>query len=175
MSQVELERCEVNVETIVVSASHNYVGHYGRAPGTAVGEHRQEVELVPGQGIAGDRFASGVPGNKKQITFFELETLDALEAHIGRPLDPAQVRRNVFLRGVELNRLVGKRFRLVPYSAPLEVAEFHGVERCNPCFWMDTAVAPGAETFLTDRGGLRARILTGARLRVGKATLELCP
>jgi MOSC domain-containing protein YiiM len=38
---------------------------------------------------------------------------------------------------------------------------------CKPCYWMDEAIAPGAEALLQGRGGLRARILTSGTLRVG--------
>ena len=57
---------------------------------------------------------------------------------------------------------VGKRFRF-------QGVEFEGTEECKPCYWMDEAVAPGAEEFLKAnfRGGLRARILSDGVLRIG--------
>lgn len=52
---------------------------------------------------------------------------------------------------------------------------FEGVEECKPCYWMDEAVAPGANAFLAGRGGLRCRILSGGILRCGETRLELPP
>jgi MOSC domain-containing protein YiiM len=72
---------------------------------------------------------------------------------------PAASRRNVITEGMDLNLLVGKRFTL-------QGVEFEGVCECKPCYWMDQAIAPGAETALQGRGGLRARILTDGKLRV---------
>jgi MOSC domain-containing protein YiiM len=43
---------------------------------------------------------------------------------------------------------------------------FIGTGECRPCYWMDQALAPGAEAALRGRGGLRAQILTNGRLRV---------
>ena len=37
---------------------------------------------------------------------------------------------------------------------------FRGVEECRPCYWMDQAIAPGAEAWLKGKGGLRAKILS---------------
>jgi len=39
------------------------------------------------------------------------------------------------------------------------------MEECRPCYWMDRAIAPGAEQFLKGRGGLRARIFSNGELR----------
>lgn len=55
--------------------------------------------------------------------------------------------------GVELNSLVGQEFEI-------QGVRFVGVEACKPCYWMASALGPGAEAWLQGRGGLRARILT---------------
>jgi MOSC domain-containing protein YiiM len=60
---------------------------------------------------------------------------------------------------VELNSLIGKRFKV-------QEVEFEGICECRPCYWMDQAIAPGAEEALRGRGGLRAKILTDGKLRI---------
>jgi MOSC domain-containing protein YiiM len=60
--------------------------------------------------------------------------------------------------------LIGKNFEC-------QGLVFQGVCECAPCYWMDEAIAPGAEAALQGRGGLRARILTGGILRVEKVPL----
>ena len=60
--------------------------------------------------------------------------------------------------GADLNALIGQRFIV-------QGVEFEGVCECSPCYWMDRAIAPGAEEALKGRGGLRARILSNGVLR----------
>ena len=153
------------IEHIVVSPAHVYVGHFGGPPGTTPAVSRTHVRLLPGRGIDGDRYSAREEGHPKQLTFFAMEVLEALAAHIGEAVPPTALRRNVFTRGLDLPSLIGQRFRLQGVS-------FEGVEHCKPCFWMDTAVAKGADAFLAGRGGLRARILEGESLAVGEAPLE---
>ena len=61
-------------------------------------------------------------------------------------------------RDVDLNELIGQDFEI-------QGVAFHGTEECRPCYWMDRAIAPGAEEFLKGRGGLRARILNDGQIR----------
>ncbi len=75
-----------------------------------------------------------------------------------RIVRPRLVRRNVMTRDVDLNELIGQDFEV-------QGVRFHGTGECRPCYWMDRAIAPGAEEFLKGRGGLRARILTDGELR----------
>ena len=74
---------------------------------------------------------------------------------------PGVTRRNVITVDADLNSLIGKEFEI-------QGVQFEGVAECSPCYWMDAAIAPGAEKFLHARGGLRARILTDGILRVDK-------
>ena len=71
---------------------------------------------------------------------------------------PSVLRRNVFVRDADLLSLVGCEFAI-------QGARFAGSEECRPCYWMDSAFGPGAESFLKGRGGLRARILSDGVLR----------
>lgn len=163
----ELEQgISVEIVALVTSQSHNYVGHFGGPSGSEPAVRHTRIALVPGHGIAGDRFVEREEGHPKQITFFEIETIEDLSAFAGREVPPEAVRRNVFTRGVALNELVGKRFRL-------QGVTFEGTQHCHPCFWMDEAVAAGAEAFLKMRGGLRARILEGDALSLGAAKLDV--
>jgi MOSC domain-containing protein YiiM len=117
------------------------------------------VECVAGRGIRGDRFFDYQEDYKGQITFFAFETFDELVRTFQlQDCSFASVRRNVITRAVDLNELIGQEFEV-------QGVRFFGSGECRPCYWMDRAVAPGAEKFLRGRGGLRARILTDGELR----------
>ncbi|MGA1129115.1 MAG: MOSC domain-containing protein, partial [Chthoniobacterales bacterium] len=127
----------------------------------------QEAACQAGRGIAGDRYHGENPGSKTQVTFLSREVVDVLCRTLGvAEPDYSALRRNVLVSGVELNSLIGKVFSIGH-------AVFEGVEECKPCYWMDQAVAPGANALLAGRGGLRCRILADGVLRPGPASLEI--
>jgi FdhD protein len=126
----------------------------------------EEAVCHAGQGIAGDRYHGEDPGSKKQVTFVSREVVDEMcRALSVVRVDYSALRRNVLVSGVDLNALIGKTFIIGGVV-------FEGVEECKPCYWMDQAVAPGANAFLAGRGGLRCRILADGVLRTGEANLE---
>jgi len=113
------------------------------------------VRAVAGCGLEGDRHfrAEGQrPGGA--ITLVEAEALD----DVG--LAGAQSRRQVVVRGVRLNDLVGKRFLVGS-------VECLGVELCEPCLHLEQLTRPGMIDDLTHRGGLNADILTTGTIAVG--------
>ncbi len=125
----------------------------------------EEVELVVGKGIAGDRYALGLghwsdpKWPDQELTLFEAEVAEALG------LAPEQLRRNVVTRGVELTTLAGREFCLGEGG----VTAF-GVRACDPCAYIEGFTRPGAMRELAGfRGGLRARIIRGGIVRLGDA------
>jgi MOSC domain-containing protein YiiM len=150
----------VQIRQLYISPGHNFFGHHGQPPGENQTLPVAEIECVAGRGIAGDRFFDHKPGYKGQITFFEMEVFAAISHEFG-VLDktPSVFRRNVITEGADLNSLIGVEFEI-------QGLRFRGEEECRPCHWMNGAFAPGAEQFLKRRGGLRAAILTGGKLRV---------
>jgi MOSC domain-containing protein YiiM len=75
-------------------------------------------------------------------------------------LTGAQSRRQVVVRGVRLNELVGKRFRVGD-------VECLGVRLCEPCLHLQQMTRPGIIKDLIHRGGLNADILTDGQISVG--------
>ena len=71
---------------------------------------------------------------------------------------PDVYRRNLVVAGVDLMALMGREFEL-------QGVRFMGMVEAKPCYWMDEALAPGAEEALRGCGGLRARVLTSGQLR----------
>jgi MOSC domain-containing protein YiiM len=143
---------------LYISSGHNFFGHHGRDPDAHPAIEVPAIECVAGHGIRGDRFYDYKDAYKGQIAFFSAEVFDELCSALElRDCSPASVRRNVVTRDVDLNNLIGRDFEV-------QGVNFHGTEECRSCYWMDRAIAPGAEAFLKGRGGLRARILTDGEL-----------
>src|ERR1700730_16393908 len=136
----------VEICHLYISRGHNFFGHHGREPDDHPAIEVPSIECVAGHGIRGDRFFDYKDDYKGQITFFSLEVFDELcRAFELRDCSPGLLRRNVFVRGTDLNSLIGKEFEL-------EGVQFLGTGESKPCYWMNQAVAPGAENFLAGRG-----------------------
>ena len=150
----------IAIRHLFISPGHNFFGHYGEEAGENPLHEVDEIECVAGHGVRGDRFFDYKDDYKGQITFFSREVFQDVCRSLGVNIESAGVtRRNVITEGADLNSLVGKRFTV-------QGVEFEGVSECKPCYWMDQAIAPGAEAALQGRGGLRAKILTNGKLRV---------
>jgi MOSC domain-containing protein YiiM len=127
-------------------------------------------EARAGAGLVGDRYFEKrgfysdrptAPG-AREVTLFEGEVLDWLASQHGITLRAGEHRRNLTTRGVRLPELLGQRFQIG--DAVLE-----GVKDCPPCEHLVSLVGKPVLRPLTDRGGLRARVLEGGVLRVGDA------
>ena len=119
------------------------------------------VRAVAAKGLEGDRHyqESGArPG--QALTLVEEEAVE----DVG--LSPGGTRRQVTVRGVRLNDLVGKRFRV-------GAVECYAVERCEPCLHLEQMTRPGIIKDLTHRGGINADILTSGEISVGDVISEL--
>jgi MOSC domain-containing protein YiiM len=115
----------------------------------------KSVAALAGKGLKGDRhfFTGGAhPGGA--LTLIEAEALE----DVG--LTGAQSRRQVVVRGVHLNDLVGKRFMVGG-------VECFGVELCEPCLHLQQLTRPGIIKDLIHRAGLNADILTDGQISVG--------
>ena len=117
----------------------------------------ESVRAVAGRGLEGDRhFRPDGARPGQALTLIEAEALE----DVG--LTGAQSRRQVVVRGVRLNDLVGKRFRVGEI-------ECLGVELCEPCLHLQSLTRPGIIDELVHRGGLNADILSGGTIAVGDA------
>lgn len=139
----------------------------GRVEAINVGPERQlpgPVERVAahaGKGLVGNRYYfhdGAAPG--RALTLIAAEALEAMAAEHGIDLTAAESRRNVLTRGIDLNALVGRRFRVGG-------VECEGVELCHPCKHLEGRTKPGVIKGLANRGGLNADILTDGEIAVG--------
>jgi MOSC domain-containing protein YiiM len=149
----------IRIEHLFISPGHNFYGRHGTTAGNHPVLAVTQVKCVAGRGLEGDRFFDYEKNYEGQITFFSMETFDALREELNlSQAQPSATRRNAFTRGADLNSLIGAEFEI-------QGIRFAGVCEAKPCYWMNSALGPGAKNWLKGRGGLRARILTNGIIR----------
>ena len=128
------------------------------------------VRAVPGRGLEGDRnFFKGPgaqPERDRELTLIASEALAGLAEEHGIDLTAAESRRNVATRGIDLNELERRRFRVGDVVC-------EGIELCEPCRHLQGLTEPGVLRGLVHRGGLRAAILTEGEIAVGDKVAAL--
>jgi hypothetical protein len=149
--------------------AESHVGHVVAlmtAPRAAAGAVTWRAVTARPGGIDGDRyqdetgtFSTNPRRVGQDITFIEVEALAELRAR-GVSLAPEQARRNVVTEGVNLDALIGKRFRAGGVICI-------GQRRCEPCAHLERLTEPGIIRGLVHRGGLRADILQAGTITLG--------
>ena len=140
-------------------------------------EALEAAELVPGKGIVGDRYYLGTgtyspKPDCREVTLIEAEALDALarddppmqEAPIA--LAPEEHRRNLTVRGVPLNHLVGWRFRVGE-------CVLSGGRLNFPCRYLEELLGRPLFLPLYNRSGLNCWIEKGGTIRPGDEIVPL--
>jgi MOSC domain-containing protein YiiM len=130
------------------------------------------VEALTGLGLAGDRYAlrNGTWAKnpqKRQVSFIAIEAIEEANKQLDVPFLPEETRRNIVLKGVDVNSLVGKIFKFGSVV-------FKGTELCDPCDHPSRLIGKKnfKETF-DNRGGLRAEVLFGGMITIGEMTLQI--
>ena len=119
-----------------------------------------ECRLEPGSGIDGEHHA--VSGESdRQVTLIQHEHLATVAALLGRDsIDPALLRRNIVVSGINLLALQDRTFQLG--ETVLE-----GTGPCEPCERMELNLGTGGYNAMNGHGGICARVVTGGVVRVG--------
>ena len=155
---------------MLASRGHRYDGRPGTTVPEQAGDRGERIEVRAGFGIVGDRYAGRPAHRDAAVTVLAAESVDALAAELGSaPLDPLLARRNVVLRGAEVEALRGQLFSL---DCGDGVVLLQGGRPANPCAWLDTVLAPGAHRGMRGRGGVRCAPLSDGVLRLGPAVLR---
>ena len=135
---------------------------------------RDQVTVVAGAGIEGDRYFGRHEEPGQNITLVEAEEIEAFLSGNGRAVDLSVTRRNLVTRGVRLNALVGREFKVGDVL-------LRGVELCEPCLGLGAALeAPGlaaAEVVkrFMQRAGLRADVVSGGVIARGAVIQSAAP
>ncbi|WIB77362.1 molybdenum cofactor biosysynthesis protein [Curtobacterium sp. MCPF17_002] len=165
-------RTDVEIAVLLVSRRHRYAGRPADGALPAEGsELPDRVELRAGLGIVGDRYFASRAHVHASVTIIGLESLEAVGAELGVPVDPVATRRNVVLRGADVEALRGEPFSLESVGSGAPVL-FRGYRPANPCAWMDHEVAPGAFRAMRGRGGVRCDPESDGVLTLGPAVLR---
>ena len=118
------------------------------------------AQACTGRGLEGDRYFDGrgtfsnTYARGHDLTLIEAEVLDELS------LGPQEARRNLVTRGIGLNALVGKRFRVGE-------VECFGQRLCQPCAHLERVTDRALMRQLAHKGGLRADVLSDGEVCVG--------
>jgi MOSC domain-containing protein YiiM len=149
---------------LLASPVHRYEGRPADGPAPApAGELVDEIQIRQGLGVVGDRYFGEQAHRDSSVTVIAEESLPA-----GASL--VQVRRNILLRGVAVDDVIGAVLTLDSGDGPVRLR----VHRpANPCAWMDATIGPGARDALRGKGGIRCRPLNDGRLRIGPVTVTI--
>jgi MOSC domain-containing protein YiiM len=129
----------------------------------------REVTAIAGRGLVGDR-AEVRPSRVRQVTLIDAAAVARMSERLGRgAIDPALLRRNVVVAGVDLEAARGGQLRvgevLLRVTGP-----------CDPCARMEEALGAGGFEVMRNLGGLTAVVLIGGALGLGSpVTVEPDP
>lgn len=133
------------------------------------GELPEPVESVrahAGKGLEGNRYfyEEGAPPGRA-LTLISSDDVQEFVDETGIPLTPQESRRNVVTTGIDLNSLVGKRFRVGE-------VECMGVELCEPCAHLQSMTYQGVLKGMVHKAGLNADIVSNGEIAVGDTVAE---
>ena len=128
------------------------------------------LSLEAGHGIEGDR--NYLPQQslnmdvavrrKEDITLISAEELDAFNKQFQLAIPYGEFRRNIVTRNIDLNALVGKRFRIGSVLC-------EGMELCEPCSKLARTVNRLVLPHLVHRAGIRAAVITSGKVVLNDA------
>ncbi len=125
--------------------------------------HHAEDAWITGSGLEGDHGRAG----KRAVTLLQAEHLPVIAAVLGAPaLDPATLRRNLIVSGVNLNALRDRRIAIG--GAVLEIT---GI--CAPCSRMEEALGQGGYSAMRGHGGWCATVIDPGKISLGDTVRPL--
>ena len=118
--------------------------------------------VVGNQGLEEDRF-NGKSDSPRMVTLIQKEHVDAMAAILQREdLDPALLRRNIVVSGINLTALKKNSFRIGQ-------AILFATANCPPCSRMEENLGAGGYNAMRGHGGITARVVSGGLIRCGDA------
>jgi len=119
------------------------------------------IEVLSNKGIVGDRHFQEFNDPYNQLSLIESENIDDYNIRFGLSIPYIDFRRNIITKGIKLNDLVGKKFKVGS-------VELEAVDLCRPCRHLTEML--NQENVLKEflrKGGLRCQILSSSNISVG--------
>ena len=120
-----------------------------------------EIEVLSGKGIMGDRHFHDSNDHKGQITLIEKENIDYYNNKYKTEISYIDFRRNIVTEGVELNSLIKKEIEI-------GTVKIFPYQLCRPCLHLEQMV--NGKDILKEflrRGGLRCEVLVSGKVKIG--------
>ena len=124
-------------------------------------EKVNNIEVVAGKGIKGDRNYHDNNEARKQITLIESESIDYYNQKFNTNFSYLDFRRNLITKNIQLNELVGKKLSIGQIDIQVH-------DLCRPCNYLQEIL--GKDNIIKEflrRGGLRCEILISGNIKVG--------
>ena len=126
-----------------------------------------EIEVLSGIGVLGDRHFHDYSDHRGQITLIEKENIDYYNNKYKTKIPYIDFRRNIVTEGIELNSLIGKKIeigtiKILPYQL------------CKPCLHLEQML--NAKNILKEfprKGGLRCEVLVSGKVKIGDKIIIL--
>lgn len=123
------------------------------------------IEAVAGRGLKGDRYLLKTGrfsrGPLVEVTLITAEAVEKMTADFGVAVTEGQHRRNVVVRGVDLEALHGRRF-----SIGDRVVMEYGQPR-PPCGYLERITEQGMTRAMGRGAGIGVKVIVGGEIREG--------
>ena len=118
------------------------------------------IEVLSNKGVVGDRHFNEYNDPYCQLSLIESENIDYYNIKYGLNIPYLDFRRNIVTKGIQLNELVGKTFKIGEVKV-------EGIDLCRPCRHLTEVLDQKniLKEFLR-RGGLRCRILSSSKIYI---------
>ncbi len=120
----------------------------------------KSAHLIEDRGLEGDHRAER-RGGGRQVTLIQWEHLGVIAALCEREaVDPADLRRNIAVSGINVSALKAVRFRIGG-------AVLQGTGNCHPCSRMEQNLGPGGYNAVRGHGGITAQVIESGEINRG--------
>ena len=116
--------------------------------------------IVQMGGLEDDRYNNGKPDGPRSVTLIQDEHIHAVASFLNKEsIDPALLRRNIVIKGINLNALKGNKIAIG--DALLEMTGY-----CHPCSKMEDALGRGGYNAMRGHGGITCKVLKPGTIRL---------
>ena len=120
-----------------------------------------EIKLLAGKGIIGDRHFNENNQDRNQLTLIESENIDYYNKAFNTNFTYLDFRRNLVTQNIQLNDLIGQ-------TLSIGEIKIKAHDLCRPCKSLQKKL--GKDNIIKEflrRGGLRCEILNSGNIKIG--------